>query len=60
MSIYDFLDLFCYTEDIEVYSLDKEETVWEGDAGELPARIGYKFVESVDWPSGPKMTINIE
>lgn len=59
MNIYDFLDLFCHLEDIEVYSLDDEKTIWEGDASELPTGIGYECIESVDWPSGSKITINI-
>jgi hypothetical protein len=63
MTVYDFLDL-CIDKGmltVELYSIDKGETVWEGYGDDIPEEYEYAELGSFDIPSkADRMTLNID
>ena len=60
MNVKDLLDLFTDTwGTLEIYDITSEKVVFEGDADDLPNELDRE-VMSIDWPTGNKLTINIE
>lgn len=60
MNVKELLDLFTDTwGTLEIYDITSEKVVFEGDADDLPNELD-KEVMSIDWPTGNKLTINIE
>ena len=60
MNVKELLDLFTDTwGTLEIYDITSEKVVFEGDADDLPNELDREIM-SIDWPTGNKLTINIE
>ena len=60
MNVKELLDLFTDTwGTLEIYDITSEKVVFEGDADDLPNEFDRE-VMSIDWPTGSKLTINVE
>ena len=45
---------------VEIYHLEKDETIWSGVGDEIPDELQDLEISSFDVPSDGKMTFNIE
>jgi hypothetical protein len=62
MTIFDLLELLSDTATVEVFSLDKAETVYKGFSDEIPEEIVEQEIASIDtvFPESQHLTINID
>ncbi len=62
MTVQDILDLLTDGGEIEIFSLDKGETVYKGDADEVPYNLAFSEVQSIDtfYKGDDHLTINID
>lgn len=60
MNVKELLDLFTDTwGTLEIYDITSEKVVFDGNADDLHSELNRE-VMSIDWPTGSKLTINIE
>ena len=62
MTVYELLELFSDSATVEVFSLDKGETIYKGFSDEITDEIGEREIASID-PVSPEtqhLTINID
>lgn len=60
MNIIDLLDLFVMTEVIVIWDSNSEAEVFRGDIDDIPLELEYEMVQSIDWPNGKELVINID
>ena len=62
MTVFELLELLSDAATVEVFSLDKGETVYHGFSDEIPDEIGEKEIASIDpvFPESQQLTINID
>ena len=61
MSIQDIIDLMIEPDQqlIEVYDLNKEKTIYHGDACEIDYETSQREIASIDTVEGNKITFNV-
>ena len=62
MTVFELLELLSDAATVEVFSLDKGETVYKGFSDEIPDEIGEQEIASIDpvYPETKHFTINID
>lgn len=62
MTVFELLELLSDAAMVEVFSLDKGETIYKGFSDEIPDEIGEKEIASIDpvFPEAQHLTINID
>ena len=60
MNVIDLLELFVMTEVIVIWDGTSETEVFRGDIDDIPTELEYVTVESIDWPNGKELVINVD
>lgn len=62
MTIYQFCELFCDAATVEIFSLEKCETIYKGYSDEIPENICESEIASIDpvYKGSEYITINID
>ena len=62
MTVFELLELFSDAATVEIFSLDKGETIYKGFSDEIPDNIGDQEIASIDpvFPESLHLTINID
>lgn len=62
MTVFEICELFSDSAIVEVFSLDKGETIYNGFSDEIPDEIGEADISSIDpvYPETKHLTINID
>ena len=61
MTVYELCELFSDGATVEIFSLEKGETIYKGFSDEIPDEIGEAEISSIDpiFPETKHLTINI-
>lgn len=60
INVIDLLDLFVMTEEIVIWDSNSGTEVFRGDIDDIPVELEYETVQSIDWPNGKELVINVD